>query len=89
MQNKIILRHNTTYGKWTKQNGDFSKCFWTELQFKPLAYVCSEWLLLKNGFKDNLDLNQVKSQLFQILLELLLIFDSEETKILSFFQYLC
>ena len=52
----------------------FPNAFWTELQFKLLAYVCSEWLLLKNGFKDNLDLNQVKSQLFQILLELLLTF---------------
>ena len=87
MQNKIILNHYTRYGKWTKQNGDFSKCFWTELQFKLLAYVSSECLLLKNDFKDSLDLNQVKSQLFQLLLEILL-FDSEETKILSFFQYL-
>ena len=68
-----------------KQNEDFSRCFWTGLQFKLLAYVCSECLLLKN----NLDLNQVKIPVVsEPLRGLIYFFNSEETKILNISQYL-
>lgn len=59
MQNEMIGKHNTTYGKMDKSRDKaFPNAFWTELQFKHLAYICSEWLFSKQYvFKDNLGLN--------------------------------
>lgn len=61
---KIGSNHIKAYerhGKCTKARGRLLQMLWTVLQFRHLAYAFSEWLLSKNTFKDNLDLNKISS----------------------------